>query len=68
MYEKLFNLAPVQFGAVSPGIGIVLAERPCEVVVAVERRPRTEEKVVMLLEIEHGVDGVDAGHADRRRR
>ena len=68
MYEKLFNLAPVQFGAVSPGIGIVLAERPCEVVVTVERRTRTEEKIVMHLVVEHGVDGVDAGHADRRRR
>ena len=48
MYEKLFNLAPVQFGAVSPGIGIVLAERPCEVVVTVERHTRTEEKIVMM--------------------
>ena len=66
--SNLFDLAPVQLGAVRPGVGIVLAQGPCEIVVTVECGPRAKEDVVVLLEPEHGVDGVLSGHADRRGR
>ena len=37
MYEKLFNLAPVQLPAVRLSIGVVLAQGLRKIVVAVER-------------------------------
>ena len=53
--SNLFDLAPVQLGAVRPGVGIVLAQGPCEVVVAVERGPRAEEDVIMLILIDNAI-------------
>lgn len=61
MYEKLFNLAPVQLPAVRLSIGIVLAQGLRKIVVAVERLPCAEENIVVFFVIQHRVDGIDAG-------
>ena len=39
-----------------------------KIVVAVERLPCAEENIVVFFVIQHRVDGIDARHADRRRR
>ena len=54
--------------AVCPGIGVVLGERPREVVVPVERGPGAEIEVVVLLVKQHGIDSRQFGHADHRGR
>ena len=66
--KELPYLPAVQLGRIGAGVGVVFAERACEVVVAVERGACAEEHVIVSFEIEYGVDGVASRHTDRRRR